>query len=502
MTTNDNFNIYQQTKPTNEDLIVTFTPDDYVIHYTYKIFRDDEIIKVIDINNNRPVDIMLSSTGQYQIEVIQTYQNHKTDIVKSGEYIIDKEKPTLIVGEKKLDMPIGAVLDIMGDVRAFDKQDGDLLKNVKTNYEELDFKTPGLKTLTYTVSDSAGNMVSSSVYINVYNANYQSVLTIQYIILFLIVIAIFLVNKFRKSMMLEKRVTKYSIDPIRDTSLSLFDKIFIKYKQVIDSLTKTLSKSVFLQKHSKKFDKYIGVVNDVYDCGITFLAEKIIVSISFFMVAALAKIIQYKLINMYEAFIPITLGYFLPNLIYFIKYQRYRKSLENDFLQAVTIMNNAFKSGRSIVQAIELVTTELDGPISREFRKMHMEINLGLSVDVVFKRFAKRIDLIEATYLTVSLTILNTTGGNIIKVFSSIEKTLFNKKKLKLELKALTSSSKIIISILLSLPLLFIIVVNLINPSYFYPFYTTKIGGLLVFIMMLIYVSYIYVVQRVIKIRM
>lgn len=59
-----------------------------------------------------------------------------------------------------------------------------------------------------------------------------------------------------------------------------------------------------------------------------------------------------------------------------------------------------------------------------------MEINVGLSIDIVFKRFAERIKLEEATYLTAALTILNKTGGNIIKVFSSIEKTLFNKKNL------------------------------------------------------------------------
>ena len=40
-------------------------------------------------------------------------------------------------------------------------------------------------------------------------------------------------------------------------------------------------------------------------------------------------------------------------------------------------------------------------------------------------------------YLSSSLTILNRTGGNIVAVFDSIEKTLFDKKKLKEELKRL-----------------------------------------------------------------
>ena len=142
-------------------------------------------------------------------------------------------------------------------------------------------------------------------------------------------------------------------------------------------------------------------------------------------------------------------------------------------------MNNAFKSGRSITQAIELVSHELDGPIKEEFRKMYLEISFGLSIDVVFKRFAERIQLEEITYLTASLTILNKTGGNIIKVFSSIEKSLFNKKKLKLELNSLTGGSKIIVMALFLVPILFMVFVSFINPDYFVPLYTTKIGLIL-----------------------
>ena len=65
---------------------------------------------------------------------------------------------------------------------------------------------------------------------------------------------------------------------------------------------------------------------------------------------------------------------------------------------------------------------------------MHQEMKYGLSVDVVFDRFAKRMNLEEAEYLSSSLTILNRTGGNIVAVFNSIEKTLFDKKKLNEEL--------------------------------------------------------------------
>ena len=60
-------------------------------------------------------------------------------------------------------------------------------------------------------------------------------------------------------------------------------------------------------------------------------------------------------------------------------------------------------------------------------------------------------------YITSSLSILNKTGGNIIKVFSSVEKMLFNKRKLKQEMKSLTSSASMISKVLLFMPFVFVL---------------------------------------------
>ena len=150
----------------------------------------------------------------------------------------------------------------------------------------------------------------------------------------------------------------------------------------------------------------------------------------------------------------------------------FRKTIENDFISAITIMNNSFKSGRSITQAIDTVASQLKGPVGKEFHRMSVELLYGLELEVVFKRFAKRIGLEEATYLTASLTILNKTGGDIIKVFDNIERSMFDKRKLRLELASLTSGSKVVVYTLLGMPFFFGLVISLINPEYFLPFFT------------------------------
>ena len=82
------------------------------------------------------------------------------------------------------------------------------------------------------------------------------------------------------------------------------------------------------------------------------------------------------------------------------------------------------------MQAIETVKNELEGPIALEFQKISLDISYGLSLDTVFNRFYNRVQVEDAKYIASSLTLLNKTGGNIVKVFSMIEKSFFDKKKL------------------------------------------------------------------------
>ena len=124
----------------------------------------------------------------------------------------------------------------------------------------------------------------------------------------------------------------------------------------------------------------------------------------------------------------------------------------------------------------------------------------GLSVDTVFNRFSRRVDTEEAEYLASSLTILNKTGGNIISVFDSIEKTLFDKMKLKEELKNSTLVSKLVVRILLVIPILFVLIIYLLNPDYFKPFFESPIGYIMVGVIVVMFIIFAYLLNKIIEV--
>ena len=255
-------------------------------------------------------------------------------------------------------------------------------------------------------------------------------------------------------------------------------------------------------KYSYKYNKYISYENKNNMISMDFVSNKFLISIFFIFIVSFARIIEGVIPTILDILLPGLLGFFLLDIYFKINDYIKKKQVEQELLNAIIIMNNAFRSGRSTMQAIEIVAQELKGPIKQEFKKMHLEISYGLSLDVVFERFSKRVESEEVNYITSSLSILNKTGGNIIKVFSSIEKMLFNKRKLKQEMKSLTSSSTMICKILLFSPFVFVIFITFLKPDYFMPLINTTLGNFILFIIIVIYLLYAYFVNRIMKVRL
>ncbi len=493
---------------TNKEISIQYTPNTSALQYTYKIIKDNEQIEKITKKGNKSVIITLSESGKYQIEVETILKNKKKEKKISGIYNIDMDKPIIVAKNSVLKMEQLSKektvdKDIFKDfIIVRDNRDGNLFNKLDCDFNSVPYDQVGLYNLTCTVSDEAGNIAEQEFKFQILKSTRQQLLLAQIIIGLVLVIAMFFIVRYLKAIYYENKITPYTVKPINQKKIGLLDKVELQFLEVINKVSNVFKKSTFLNSYSKRYEKYAPLLPPKINDAMNFVTIKFMVAIFVLIITFFSKTVHFNVLQGYELIIPFLFGFILPNVLYKIKYRLYRNKLENDLLQAIIIMNNAFKSGRSITQAIELVTHELKGPICEEFKKMLLELNFGLSIETVFSRFSKRVDLEEVTYLTASLAILNKTGGNIIQVFSSIEKSLFNKKKLKLEMKSLTGASRMIVSILFLVPFLFIAFILIISPTYFNSLFTSTLGLIFVGIMIIIYLVYIWFVRKIMDVRM
>ena len=316
-----------------------------------------------------------------------------------------------------------------------------------------------------------------------------------------IAVAIYLL-RLSKSLRLEKRLSSFAITSVKDHEISFFDQIGYILWKIVRFTSKLFKKTEILRKYALKYEKYISFEDRALKDGIYYVTIKFLLSFLIFILGIITLIIHYQDFEWMILFLIIVLTFFLPDLYLNIAYKRKQKRIEEDLLKAIIIMNNAFSSGKNIMQAIEIVKTELDGPIADEFKKIYLDITYGLSLDVVFNRFYDRVKLEDAKYITSALTMLNKTGGDIVLVFSRLEKSILDKKNLKNELKSLTSSSRFVFRFLVFLPFVFVLLILLLNPHYFDPFFSSPIGIAVFILILILYLFYIFIIRRILEVKL
>lgn len=310
----------------------------------------------------------------------------------------------------------------------------------------------------------------------------------------------FLLRK-KRSLFYAKRIGTYGVDSINVESKTLYLNIYNFYLNIVGNLRKPLSNIGIFKSIIKKYSSYEYSSNNFNKLPVDYVIDKLLLGITFICITFFTAVLSSQIISFVEVFVSFAIGYFSLDIYFNYKKRMRIKRVSDDLLKAIIVMNSVFKAGKTTVQALEIAKNELPYPTNIEFEKMYEDITYGLSLDVVFERFSKRVNIEEAKYIASSLTILQKTGGNIVKVFNSIERSLFDKKKLNEELKNLTVNSNLIVKILMAVPFIFVGIISFLNPTYFMPLFESLTGYIILLIMLVMFIIYIILLKLIMKVK-
>ena len=319
------------------------------------------------------------------------------------------------------------------------------------------------------------------------------------VIILLLVIVIYEFLKIRKTIKIANRIDKFTLKVPGKNEPTIGDDLNRNVNSLISKISNILSKSTYFTKKANKYDRYSAIKknpNYKYDV----YSIKILISILVFMVYTVTSVLN-KNFEFPIGLIFLVFGYFATDIYLEILNQIRIKNIEGDLLKAIIIMNNAFKSGLNISNALDVVITDLDGPVRDEFMLIKKDLSSGIDTSEAFNRFYKRVKLDDAQYISSSLSILNVTGGNITFIFSNIEDALTNKKKLKDELKAMTASSMLVYRVLTFMPFILIFIILMLNIYYFNPLFNNILGIFAIILALILYTIYILVIRKILKVE-
>ena len=316
----------------------------------------------------------------------------------------------------------------------------------------------------------------------------------RFVLLILIIMIVIVIYKIHRIIYLDKRLRGYIVSSL-DDDISVMDKLGNKYHSFLSRFQENNK----LKKRANRYRKY--TVLGEFDSPVFFIMNKLVIGVGFTFLVVISSFLNGKFVSFLGFVFSFISGYYLYDiyLYFYVKYKK--KRIKNDMLRAIILMNNSFKVGKSIMQAVYIASEELPKTIGIEFKRIYQDMSYGLSADLAFQRFSKRVNLEEATYVASSLSILNQTGGNIVSVFNTIEKTLFDRKKLENDLKTSAAASNLVVKFLMVIPVVFTLLIYVINPHYFDSLFSSFLGYFLLFIMWFMFIIYIYLLNKILKVR-
>ncbi|WP_299141542.1 type II secretion system F family protein [uncultured Vibrio sp.] len=144
---------------------------------------------------------------------------------------------------------------------------------------------------------------------------------------------------------------------------------------------------------------------------------------------------------------------------------RRRRDFENTFPDALNILMSAVTAGDSLMQAISYVGDVMHNPIGREFKLMGERLKLGESPEVVLQRSCNNYPYPEFLFFTVTIRANIARGGQLKGVLARLIRVLVDSRTLEKKKMAMTSEARISAKIVAAIPLIFMIILNYVNPA-------------------------------------
>jgi len=169
-----------------------------------------------------------------------------------------------------------------------------------------------------------------------------------------------------------------------------------------------------------------------------------------------------------------------PRFAYGFMKKRRKQHIVQQMPDTLNMMAGSLRAGASLGNALDLVATETDPPLSQELSMLLREQKLGISFEDALESLSKRNQLEEIDLFVSAVTISKGVGGNLAEVLDRLAQTLRNKAVMEGKIDALTAQGKLQGIVVGLLPVFMAIVLNHLEPEAMEPLFTTWYGWVVV----------------------
>ena len=181
--------------------------------------------------------------------------------------------------------------------------------------------------------------------------------------------------------------------------------------------------------------------------------------------------------------------------------QRRRERLINQLSDCLTTVANALRAGFSFVQAMDLVSKEMEPPISEEFAHVMRDVSYGMLLPEALEDMDRRVGVEDLHLVITAVLIQREIGGNLAQVLDSISNTITERIRQRREILTLTAQGRVSSWVVGLAPIVISGAMLLIDPTHFDDMLKSEFGTMILGIAVCFSIVGFIVIRKIVNIN-
>lgn len=184
-----------------------------------------------------------------------------------------------------------------------------------------------------------------------------------------------------------------------------------------------------------------------------------------------------------------------------VRIERRSSSFTNQLGDCLMMVANALRAGFSFLQAMEMISKEMEPPISDEFKHVMRDIGLGATVERALDDMDKRVGSPDFSLVVTAVLIQQQVGGDLAQILDTISETIQDRIRMRREVKTLTTQGRMSGWILILTPIAMALFMTSSDPNYLDPLLKNPIGQMILAATIIMEIIGAIMINRIVNIE-
>lgn len=184
--------------------------------------------------------------------------------------------------------------------------------------------------------------------------------------------------------------------------------------------------------------------------------------------------------------------------------RRITKRLDNfqrQLADCLSLVANSLRAGFSFLQTMEIISREMEPPMSTEFERVMRDTTLGKSLDDALHDMDERVGSADFSLVITAVLIQQQVGGNLATILDTIRNTISERIRIRREVNTLTAQGKMSGIVLACIPVALALFFYVSSPEYLEPLLTTDIGKMAIIGALFLVIVGFAIIRKIVDIK-